>query len=46
MKGPIDEITTVSERVEGVDPILERLKSLKIVSLLFANFRILVLNSY
>ncbi|KAF3629095.1 putative GDP-mannose 4,6 dehydratase 1-like [Capsicum annuum] len=29
---PIDEITTVSERLEGVDPILERLKSLKIAS--------------
>ncbi|MCD7449433.1 hypothetical protein HAX54_052140 [Datura stramonium] len=29
---PIDEITTVSERVEGVDPILERLKSLKIAA--------------
>ncbi|XP_015063913.1 uncharacterized protein LOC107009152 [Solanum pennellii] len=31
-QGPIDEITTVSERVEGVDPILDRLKSLKIAS--------------
>ncbi|XP_049384707.1 uncharacterized protein LOC125848811 [Solanum stenotomum] len=31
-QGPIDEITTVSERVEGVDPILERLKSLKIAA--------------
>lgn len=46
MKGPIDEITTVSEHVEGVNPILERLKSLTIVSLLFANFRILGLNRY
>ncbi|KAK9284369.1 hypothetical protein L1049_023540 [Liquidambar formosana] len=27
-----DEITTVSERPEGVDPILERLKSLKIAT--------------
>ncbi|XP_058098788.1 uncharacterized protein LOC131243436 isoform X1 [Magnolia sinica] len=27
-----DEITTVSERTEGVDPILERLKSLKIAT--------------
>ncbi|KAK8944395.1 hypothetical protein KSP39_PZI007828 [Platanthera zijinensis] len=26
----IDEITTVSERVEGTDPILERIKTLKI----------------
>ncbi|KAF8406528.1 hypothetical protein HHK36_008616 [Tetracentron sinense] len=31
-KNPVDEITTVSERVEGVDPLLERLKSLKITS--------------
>ncbi|KAI3411687.1 uncharacterized protein J3R85_017730 [Psidium guajava] len=27
---PADEITTVSERPEGVDPVLEKLKSLKI----------------
>ncbi|XP_030532608.2 LOW QUALITY PROTEIN: uncharacterized protein LOC115742457 [Rhodamnia argentea] len=27
---PADEITTVSERLEGVDPVLEKLKSLKI----------------
>nr|GMD49146.1 E3 ubiquitin-protein ligase BRE1-like [Ipomoea batatas] len=27
---PVDEITTVSERVEGVDPVLERLRSLQI----------------
>ncbi|KAF8031580.1 hypothetical protein BT93_D0717 [Corymbia citriodora subsp. variegata] len=27
---PADEITTVSERLEGVDPILEKLRSLKI----------------
>lgn len=32
MKRPIDEITTVSERVEGVDPILESLKSLKVAA--------------
>lgn len=31
-QGPIDEITTVSEHVEGVNPILERLKSLTIAS--------------
>lgn len=29
---PADQITTVSERSEGVDPILERLKSLKITT--------------
>ncbi|XP_031115425.1 uncharacterized protein LOC116019387 [Ipomoea triloba] len=27
---PVDEITTVSERVEGVDPVLEKLRSLQI----------------
>lgn len=30
---PIDEITTVSERIAGVDPILHRLRALKIVTL-------------
>ncbi|RWR79187.1 hypothetical protein CKAN_00775000 [Cinnamomum micranthum f. kanehirae] len=29
---PIDEITTVSERTESVDPILEKLRSLKITT--------------
>ncbi|XP_010920236.1 uncharacterized protein [Elaeis guineensis] len=29
---PIDEITTVSERIEGVDPLLERIRALKITS--------------
>ncbi|CAL9207725.1 unnamed protein product [Musa hybrid cultivar] len=29
---PIDEITTVSERIEGVDPLLERIKSLNIAT--------------
>lgn len=33
-KRPDDEITTVSERFEGVDPLLERLRSLKIVGFL------------
>ncbi|URE01435.1 hypothetical protein MUK42_02081 [Musa troglodytarum] len=28
---PIDEITTVSQRIEGVDPLLERVEALKIV---------------
>nr|CAD1843592.1 unnamed protein product [Ananas comosus var. bracteatus] len=28
----VDEITTVSERVEGVDPIVERIKTLKIAT--------------
>ncbi|KAF6136143.1 hypothetical protein GIB67_030191 [Kingdonia uniflora] len=27
---PVDQITTISERIEGVDPILQRLNSLKI----------------
>ncbi|KAK2631040.1 hypothetical protein EUGRSUZ_L03507 [Eucalyptus grandis] len=27
---PADEITTISERPEGVDPVLEKLRSLKI----------------
>ncbi|WOL16770.1 hypothetical protein Cni_G25558 [Canna indica] len=27
---PIDEITTVSERIEGVDPLLERVRALEI----------------
>ncbi|KAE9446019.1 hypothetical protein C3L33_22041, partial [Rhododendron williamsianum] len=31
-KRPDDEITTVSERFEGVDPLLERLRSLKIAT--------------
>ncbi|KAK1257364.1 hypothetical protein QJS04_geneDACA025093 [Acorus gramineus] len=30
---PADEITTISERTEGVDPLVERLRSLKIVTL-------------
>ncbi|XP_008807604.1 uncharacterized protein LOC103719899 [Phoenix dactylifera] len=29
---PIDEITTVSERIEGVDPLLERIRALKITT--------------
>lgn len=29
---PIDEITTVSEKIEGVDPILERIQALKITA--------------
>ncbi|KAJ8647946.1 hypothetical protein MRB53_000969 [Persea americana] len=29
---PVDEITTVSERTESVDPILEKLRSLKITT--------------
>ncbi|KAK1272520.1 hypothetical protein QJS04_geneDACA015223 [Acorus gramineus] len=29
---PADEITTISERTEGVDPLVERLRSLKIVT--------------
>ncbi|URD80225.1 hypothetical protein MUK42_02825 [Musa troglodytarum] len=29
---PIDEITTVSDRIEGVDPLLERIESLNIVT--------------
>ncbi|KAM3342185.1 putative protein isoform X1 [Capsicum galapagoense] len=28
LQSPINEITTVSERVEGVDPILEKLKKI------------------
>ncbi|XP_028094439.1 uncharacterized protein LOC114294501 [Camellia sinensis] len=31
-KGAVDEITTVSERFQGADPILERLRSLKIAT--------------
>ncbi|KAL7192974.1 hypothetical protein ACSBR2_024728 [Camellia fascicularis] len=31
-KGAVDEITTVSERFRGADPILERLRSLKIAT--------------
>lgn len=34
-KRPADEITTVTERSEVADPIVERLKSLKIVSFFF-----------
>ncbi|KAK1325012.1 hypothetical protein QJS10_CPA01g02279 [Acorus calamus] len=34
---PADEITTVSERTEGVDPLVERLRSLKIASPLLAS---------
>ncbi|CAL9095000.1 unnamed protein product, partial [Musa textilis] len=29
---PIDEITTVSQRIEGVDPLLERVEALKIAT--------------
>lgn len=36
---PIDEITTVSERTESVDPLLERVRALKIVGLLFLRTR-------
>ncbi|THG02062.1 hypothetical protein TEA_012645 [Camellia sinensis var. sinensis] len=32
VKGAVDEITTVSERFQGADPILERLRSLKIAT--------------
>lgn len=32
---PVDEITTVAERIETVDPLLERLRSLKVVSWFF-----------
>ena len=28
----VDEITTVSERIQGVDPLVERIRTLKIVS--------------
>ncbi|KAK1304543.1 hypothetical protein QJS10_CPB11g00856 [Acorus calamus] len=34
---PADEITTISERTEGVDPLVERLRSLKIASPLLAS---------